>query len=363
MKLFLLRWNPNVSSFKDESFRQMIADSRKGPVRMDWSVREWEKLEEWDWAVLCRVGTDADGIVAIGRFDGRVEEAASWRKDGSKCHYAFFWMSLVQDPIRTGRLLAGALEKAVPGIDWHGGHSGVVVPAESAPALARAIADALERGPVLPDAEPFACPPDGPGELARNLRLGFCPESFLDEFRRALPGHKITFHRENDPDGESPDCGEFRILVANPHGGEPLRIDLGGEPTLFFGGAHVHFFERDDDWDVLLDYAKKIVAGEMRAFAISTDGAWQGSRFDGPRFDGSFVRTEADAFRFVVDFFTDGSAAGEFLGRFARAGAKLEWTAWNPAESGAVELTADWFETIVRPTGLDAVLASREAQK
>ena len=40
---------------------------------MDWSVREWEKLEEWD----CRVGTDADGIVAIGRFDGRVEEADS----------------------------------------------------------------------------------------------------------------------------------------------------------------------------------------------------------------------------------------------------------------------------------------------
>ena len=85
MNIFLLRWNPNVSSFKDETFRQMIADSREGPVAMDWSVREWEKLEAWDWAVLCRVGTDADGIVAIGRFDGRVEEADSWRKDGSKC--------------------------------------------------------------------------------------------------------------------------------------------------------------------------------------------------------------------------------------------------------------------------------------
>lgn len=40
MNIFLLRWNPNVSSFKDESFRQMIADSREGPVAMDWSVRE-----------------------------------------------------------------------------------------------------------------------------------------------------------------------------------------------------------------------------------------------------------------------------------------------------------------------------------
>lgn len=32
------------------------------------------------------------------------------------------------------------------------------------------------------------------------------------------------------------------------------------------------------------------------------------------------------------------------------------WNAWNPAESGAVELTSDWFETIVRPTGLDAIV-------
>lgn len=77
MNLFLLRWNPAISSWKDADFRGVLAKSREGPVAMDWSVREWEKLEAWDWAVLCRVGTDADGIVAIGRFDGRVEEADS----------------------------------------------------------------------------------------------------------------------------------------------------------------------------------------------------------------------------------------------------------------------------------------------
>ncbi len=363
MKLFLLRWNPAVSSWKDADFREALAKHRERPVPMDWSVREWERLEAWDWAVLCRVGTDVDGIVAIGRFDGRVEESDSWRKDGSKCHYAFFWMHVVQDPLQTGRLLAETLERTVPGIDWHGGHAGVAVPPESAPALARAIADALESGPIAPGADRFECPPDGPGVIARALRLDFCPETFMDEFRRALPGHKITFHREDDPDGESPDCGKFRILVSNPLGGEPLRIDLGDEPTLFFGGSHLHFRDDDDDWGVLLDYAKKIVAGEMRAFVISSGGKWYGSRFGEPRFDGSFVRTEPDAFRFVVNFFNHGNGAGEFLGKFARTGAKLAWIAWNPEESGSVELSADRFKTAVRPTGLDAVLASREAQE
>ena len=56
MNIFLLRWNPAVSSWKDADFRDALAKSREGPVAMDWSVREWEKLEEWDWAVLCRVG-------------------------------------------------------------------------------------------------------------------------------------------------------------------------------------------------------------------------------------------------------------------------------------------------------------------
>ena len=360
MNLFLLRWNPNISSWKDADFRKALADSRKGPVAMDWSIREWEKLEAWDWAVLCRVGTDADGIVAIGRFDGRVEEADSWRKDGSRCHYAFFWMSVVQDPLQTGRLLADTLERTVPGIDWHGGHSGVAVSSDRAPALACAIADALERGPVLPNAKPFSNLPYGPGELARSLRFDFCPESLLDEFRRALPGHRITLHREGDPDGESPDCGDIRILVANPRGGCPLRIDLGGEPTVFFGGWHAHFLDRDDEWNVLVDDAKKIVAGSMRAYVISSNGRWYGSRSAEPRFDGSFVRSEADAFRTIVDFYD--RRTGEFLQQFARTGAKLEWTAWNPEENGSVELGRDWFATVARPTGLDAVLASHEAQ-
>ena len=358
MKIFMLRWNPAISSWTDGKFREALVECREGPFAMDWSIRDWESVEYGDIAVLCRVGTDADGIVAVGWFDGRVEESQSWRRDGTKCHYAFFWMRLAQDPVETGLLSAAVLEKAVPGIGWHGGHSGIVLPPESAPALARIIAEALERGPILPNAAPFECLPDGPITFARNLRLAFCPESVVDEFCRAFPGHKITFHRENDPDGESPDCGEFRVLVANPHGGCPLRIDLGGEPTLFFGGVHIHFSDNDDDWGVLIDYALKIISGSMRAFNISSDGDWRGSKFGEPGFDGSFVKTEANAFRFIVD--NCSTRLGNLLPVFARKGATLEWTAWDPAENGKIKLNADWFKTIAKPTGLDAVMASRE---
>lgn len=355
MKLFLLRWNPEISSWKEGDFRKALAESRESPYPMDWSVREWEQIEPYDWAVLCRVGTAADGIVAIGRFDGQVKEADSWRQDGAKCHYAFFWMRLVQEPLQTGAMLAEDLEKALPEINWHGGHSGIVVPPDQAPALAGFIADAIDSGPPLRGSAPFASCPGGPGELARALRLAFCPETFFGQFQRVLPGLAITFHREGDPDGESPDCGDYRIVVSNPRGGEPLRIDLGGETTLFFGGTHLHFFDNDDEWSVLMDYARRIVVGSMRALVVSSAGKWQYSRLDE-----SDIGTEADAFFAIVDDRASKSC-GFFLKAFAKHGAILKWTSWNPEGNRVVELSPDWFRTIAKCSGLDAVLASREA--
>ena len=38
MKLFLLRWNPAISSWKDADFREALAKSREGSVAMDWSA-------------------------------------------------------------------------------------------------------------------------------------------------------------------------------------------------------------------------------------------------------------------------------------------------------------------------------------
>lgn len=35
MNIFLLRWNPAISSWKDADFREALAKSREGPVAMD----------------------------------------------------------------------------------------------------------------------------------------------------------------------------------------------------------------------------------------------------------------------------------------------------------------------------------------
>ena len=146
MNLFLLRWNPTISSWKTDDFEESLARCRAGePFIMDWSVREWEKIERGDWLLLCRVGTETDGVVAIGRFTGQVEEDDSWRGDGTKCHYAVFDTAILNNPAKTGIFRAEDLEHTAQNLNWHGGHSGVVVSETDVEAVALALADTLAR--------------------------------------------------------------------------------------------------------------------------------------------------------------------------------------------------------------------------
>ena len=147
MKLFLLRWNPAISSWKDVDFRKALAACRAGSdCVLNWSIRDWDKVERGDWALLCRVGCgDDDGIVMAGRFTGAVFEEDSWHRDGTKCHYADADMVFVNDPAVSGLIGAVDLERIAPGVDWRGGHSGVLVPQEGAEMVAAFLAETLAR--------------------------------------------------------------------------------------------------------------------------------------------------------------------------------------------------------------------------
>jgi len=47
MKTFILRWNPNISSYTLENQQKDIKAILKGKFSsMDWSIREWEKIED-----------------------------------------------------------------------------------------------------------------------------------------------------------------------------------------------------------------------------------------------------------------------------------------------------------------------------
>lgn len=146
MKLYNLRWNPKISSFKTKHFLDGFPVLNKGNsegIGMDWSIREYENVEVGDWWILSRVGGEDNGIVGIGQFSGIPTPGKSWRKDGSIIYYADIWILCFQQPEKTGILNANELKKAIPEIDWDQGHSGVLIEEETAEKLALFISEKL----------------------------------------------------------------------------------------------------------------------------------------------------------------------------------------------------------------------------
>lgn len=180
-RLYILRWNPDISSFTADTFREGFARLRtEGDARTNWSIHDWQTVSPGDWALFVRVGGgDTDGIAGLCRFLSPAYEGASWRGDGSTVHYADIDILLLNDPARSGLFAAAELAAAFPSVDWHGGHSGVLLDTATAEPLALHLADRLAH---LDDAslpsEAFAVAPlarDGPRAIVCALLSHLCP--------------------------------------------------------------------------------------------------------------------------------------------------------------------------------------------
>ena len=118
---------------------------------MNWSIYDWEKLEEGDFFILQQVGTDSDGIVMIGTFSSLPYGDRSWkRRDGTNLFYADMYVHFmisrrlnrqktddrkiqvpdenIKDISKPLIMDAVSLERKFPDIQWHKGHSGVLIP-------------------------------------------------------------------------------------------------------------------------------------------------------------------------------------------------------------------------------------------
>lgn len=177
-RLFVLRWNPAVSSYGEEEFWGDFATVRRGRAApMDWNAWDWRDIREGDWALWCRVGGERDGVVGLWRFTGEVREGASWRGDGKRLHYAEGEIMMVQEPAETGLFGADEMETVAPEIDWHGGHAGVRVDGAAAERVARHMADRLARAGGLKKASFAAVPSAKTGArcVACALLSNLCP--------------------------------------------------------------------------------------------------------------------------------------------------------------------------------------------
>lgn len=145
-KMFILRWNPAISSYKMQTHKNLCRDIKKNySLFMNWSIYEWEKLCYGDAFVTQQVGSENDGIAVIGKFISRAFEAESWRDDGTIIHYADIKIFYAFDREKEKFLSAEILEKEFPNIDWHGGHSGVMINSKDAERLIDKIDEVLSK--------------------------------------------------------------------------------------------------------------------------------------------------------------------------------------------------------------------------
>lgn len=112
MNTFILRWNPNISSYKMETHLEVVAHAKKMefPQSFDWSVFEWQKV-----------------------------------KDGSKAHYVYIEIFDAYITTEFKELLAENFENEFDKIKWHKGHSGELLDKATADRLFKKLIPIIHR--------------------------------------------------------------------------------------------------------------------------------------------------------------------------------------------------------------------------
>lgn len=131
---FLLRWNPAVSSYTMDRLDSDMAEWADGEWYddFDWSVHEWQKARKGDRFFMVRVGEGNTGVFAAGRFTSDPYKGEDWSGQGREVYYMQMEFETVFHPERAEIITTEELATELPDLDWHSGHSGVMLDAESA---------------------------------------------------------------------------------------------------------------------------------------------------------------------------------------------------------------------------------------
>lgn len=134
---FLLRWNPALSSYTMERLDEDMTDWANGEWcdDFDWSVHDWQKARKGDRFFMLRVGEGNTGVFAAGRFTSDPFLGDDWSGKGREVHYMTMEFETVFHPERAEIITTEELRAELPEINWSGGHSGVMLDAESAERL------------------------------------------------------------------------------------------------------------------------------------------------------------------------------------------------------------------------------------
>ncbi len=126
---YLLRWNPGISSFKLDNYRNAVVDY-DGWFGMDWSVYEHENAHEGDHYYMLRTGEGNTGIVWRGVFTSDPYSGRDWAGTSRQRYYVDIECMEAAHPDHRPHMTILELQNAIPDIDWNRGHSGELLTEE-----------------------------------------------------------------------------------------------------------------------------------------------------------------------------------------------------------------------------------------
>ena len=131
MKVFVLEWNPEISSYRMEDFTENLKNY--DGTWFNWSVWDWKEAHEGDLFYLIKCGGEGpNGVVMQGHFVSEPYAGEDWSGKGRLTYYIDMDVEYMIHPLRNELLTTETLDEAMPDFQWKGGHSGRVVPFEYA---------------------------------------------------------------------------------------------------------------------------------------------------------------------------------------------------------------------------------------
>ena len=130
----ILKWNPAISSYSMSRFLQAIEWEEPGS---DWSIAQHDQVKTGDQFFMLKVGAGMCGIVASGTITSDPAAGEDWSGRGRRVFYSDYDCDFMVNPETLPILESSVLEDNIPGFDWNGGHSGVVLEDEQAAVLKR----------------------------------------------------------------------------------------------------------------------------------------------------------------------------------------------------------------------------------
>lgn len=125
---YLMRWNPSVSSFKEEDYQACLENMNHGMFRLNWSISEWQEARRGDVFYMLRSGDEKAGIVFSGMFISDPYPADDWAGTTKRRMYVDMVCMNAAAPDEEPFIPLEKLQKAIPAFEWAKGHSGVLLP-------------------------------------------------------------------------------------------------------------------------------------------------------------------------------------------------------------------------------------------